>query len=310
MQRRTLLALTVVAALAATAAAPRTAHAELRIVATVPNLAAIARDVGGAHVRVTSMSLPTQDPHFVDAKPSLALELSKADLLIAVGLDLEIGWLPTLQVGARNPAILVGAPGYLECARFVQLLDVPTEKIERSQGDIHPGGNPHYLLDPRRAAAVAVGIAGRLAELDPAHAKDYAANAASFVKRLDAARARWEKLLEGARGTKIVTYHKSWVYLADWLGFEVVATLEPKPGIPPTSKHIAQVLAVGRKAGVKLVLQESYYPDKTSKLVAKKIPAIVISLPGGADLKRGESYIDGMELLVKALAAALVTSTW
>jgi zinc/manganese transport system substrate-binding protein len=280
---------------------PRLAAAELHVVATVPDLAAIARDVGAGHVEVTTLALPTQDPHFVDARPSLALALSKADVLLAVGLDLEIGWLPTLQVGARNPKIQAGSRGYLECAQFVRLQEIPSEKLDRAHGDIHPGGNPHYLLDPRQAELVAFGIAARFGELDPGHAADYAGAARAFVARVEGARKGWEQKLAPLKGQPVITYHRSWVYLTAWLGLDLVATLEPKPGIPPSAQHVATVLGLGRKRGVKVILQESYYPAATSKLVAAKLPAQVVSPAGGADASEG--YIARMDKLVALLAA-------
>jgi zinc/manganese transport system substrate-binding protein len=295
---------TFIIALAALVSLTATAHADLKVVATVPDLAAIAHDVGGSHVSVIAMALPTQDPHFVDAKPSLALHVSRADLLIAVGMDLEVGWLPTLQVGARNAKVQVGARGFLDCGALVRPLDVPTTKLDRASGDIHPQGNPHYLYDPRQAALVAAGIAARMAELDPSNAADYQKNLKTFLAALESARAGWEKQLAPLRGQPVVTYHKSLVYLADWLGFEVIATLEPKPGIPPTSKHVAVVLSAGRKKGVKLLLQEQFYPDSTSKLLAKKLPAQLVMLPGGTDFKAGQSYLQHMDGLVAQLAAA------
>lgn len=278
------------------------AHARVEVVATVPDLAALAREVGGPDVGVTLLALPTQDPHFVDAKPSMALALSRADLLLAIGLDLEIGWLPTLQVGARNPRIQVGAAGYLECAQFARLLEVPTTKLDRSQGDVHAGGNPHYLVDPRNAAAVATGIARKLAELDPAHAAAYDARLQAFLGKLGAARKRWEQTLAGLRGKSVLTYHRSWVYLADWLGFTVVAELEPKPGIPPTAAHITRVLTLARQKGVTLILQEAYYPAQTSKLVASKLPGQLVVLDGGAGASEG--YVERMDRLVATLAKA------
>ena len=284
--------------------AARDAHAAVNVVATVPDLAAIAREVGGKNVSVTALALPTQDPHFVDAKPSLALSIMRADLLIAVGMDLEIGWLPTLQVGSRNAKVQVGGAGFLDCATLVRALEVPQTKVDRAKGDIHPGGNPHYLYDPRQAAIVAAGIAARLAQIDPAHDAEYQANLKAFTAKLDAARARWEKRLAGVRGKPVITYHRSWVYLVDWLGLVDAAELEPKPGIPPTSAHVAEVLVLGRKAGAKVILQESYYPDSTSKLLAGKLPAQLVRLPGGADFRSGQGYVERMDQLVEALAKA------
>src|SRR5215470_10903351 len=211
------------------------ASAATKVVATVPDLAALAKAVGGEKVSVVSLALPTQDPHFVDAKPSLVVDVNSADLLLAVGLQLEIGWLPVLQTSARNPKIQAGGLGYLDCSRFVKLMDVPDRPVDRSQGDIHPGGNPHYLHDPRAVAAVAQGIAAKLAEVDPADAATYQKNAAQFVADLAAARTRWEARLAPFRGAPILQYHRSWVYMVDWLGLDTIEYVEPKPGIPPTA---------------------------------------------------------------------------
>jgi zinc/manganese transport system substrate-binding protein len=169
------------------------ASASVEVVATVPDLAALAREVGGDKVSVTALALPTQDPHFVDAKPSLMLKLNKADLLIAVGLELETGWLPVLQNGARNARILPGGAGYLDCSRHVRVLEAASGPVDRSMGDIHPGGNPHYLFDPRQAAGCATAIAAKLAAIDGANAGAYNANLRRFLERLDQARAGWER---------------------------------------------------------------------------------------------------------------------
>jgi zinc/manganese transport system substrate-binding protein len=281
------------------------ARADLNVVTTLPDLAAITKAVGGDHTSVTTLALPTQDPHFVDAKPNLALALNKADLLIADGLDLEIGWLPTLQLGARNSKILSGNPGYLDASQFVKVLEVPTAKVDRSQGDVHPGGNPHYLHDPRAALAVARGIEAHLAQLDPKNAATYQANLDAFSSALEKARADWEKRLAALRGQPVISYHKTTAYLGDWLGFSTIAYLEPKPGIPPTPSHVAEVLLMGRQKKARLVVQEEYYPDSTSKLVAAKIPAGLVILPSGADFRGGETYIQRMERLVKKLEQGL-----
>src|SRR5262245_45219599 len=196
---------------------PARASAKLGVVATTPDLAAIAREVGGADARVVALALSTQDPHFVDAKPHLALELSKADLLVLTGAGLETGWLPTLLTGSRNGAIQPGSAGYLDCSGLVPLLEMPAVKVDRAQGDIHPQGNPHFSYDPRRVEALAVAIGKRMAELDSAHKAGYFARTKAFVETLRAARARWEAKLGKARGVPIVAYHRSLVYLADWV---------------------------------------------------------------------------------------------
>lgn len=277
------------------------ARAEVRVVATVPDLAALAKAVGGDKVSVQSLALPTQDPHFVDAKPNLVLQLNRADLLLALGLQMEGGWLPVLQTGARNPKILTGGSGFLDASTLVKLLDVPTAAVSRSQGDVHAGGNPHYLYDPRAALRVARGIAARLAQLDPENAKAYEANLARFTQELETARAGWEQRLAGLKGAPVVAFHKSLAYLADWTGFEPVAYLEPKPGIPPNPGHVAQVLAIAKQRGVKMILQESYYPDATARLVAEKVGASVLIVPSGPDVRSGQGYFAWMDGIVAML---------
>jgi len=303
--RNIFFAATLLSSFAGLGVLGRPAHADVEVVATVPDLAALAKEVGGPFVRVTSLSLPTQDPHFVDAKPSLVLRLNKADLLIAVGRELEVGWLPTLQTAARNADILISGKGYLDCSQLVKRLDVPTGPVDRSMGDIHPSGNPHYLYDPRQAQVCAQGIAARLAEIDPRHARAYAQSYQGFVVRAEAARKGWEQRMAPYRGKPVITYHKSWNYLLDWLGLVELANLEPKPGIPPSPRHVVEVLRVGRARGARVVLQESFYPDKTGRLVAKKLDGEVVTLPGGADVASGESYIEHMDHIIDALEAAL-----
>jgi zinc/manganese transport system substrate-binding protein len=281
--------------------APLGASAQLRVVATTPDLAAVAKAVGAGHAEVSTLALPTQDPHFVDARPHLALDLARADLLVAVGLDLEIGWLPTLQAGARNPNIQVGANGFLNCSQFVQVLEVPATKVERSMGDIHPGGNPHYMFDPRQAVKVAAGIGKRMAELDPKHASDYQRGAASFQSDVETARKGWEQALGALRGVKVITYHKSLSYLADWLGLQVIEQVEPKPGIPPNPRHVAHLLGLAHEQGVKLLIQEVWYPTNTSRLVADKAGAKLVSLPSSPDFNQGKTYLDFINELVGRL---------
>lgn len=283
------------------------ARADLNVVATVTDLAALAKEVGGKHTAVKAIALPTQDPHFVDAKPNLVLDLNKANLLLSVGLQLEVGWLPVLMTNARNPAIGPGGPGYLECAPFVQLLEVPIQPVDRSMGDIHAGGNPHYLRDPRAAAEVAKAIAARMGELDPPNRDAYRANLASFLQRLAAARSGWERAMARHRGTPIIGYHRTLAYLSAWLGFTEVDFLEPKPGIPPSPGHVAKVIALGNRRKVRLVVQEIYYPATTSAFVAQKLGAALVTLPGGPDVRRGQTYIDYVGATVAALESALRT---
>ncbi|OJT20310.1 ABC transporter substrate-binding protein [Archangium sp. Cb G35] len=281
------------------------ARADLKVVTTLPDLAAITKAVGGEHVQVTSLSLPTQDPHFVDARPSQTLEVNRADLLIAIGLELEVGWLPTFQNGARNTRILTGSPGYLEAAQFVRTLEVPTTRVDRSQGDIHAGGNPHFLYDPRAALQVARGITDRMASLDQKNAAAYRANLEKFTAELEKARAGWEQRLAGLKGVPVVAFHRTTAYLSNWLGFDTIAYLEPKPGIPPNPAHMAQVVIQARQRKARFILQENYYPTTNSKPVASKIPAPLILFTSGTDFRGGQTYIQHLEDLVTKLENGL-----
>ena len=290
--------------LAALLLAPRLARADLNVVATVPTLASIAKAIGGSKVSVESMALHTQDPHFVDAKPSLAIKLNKADLLLAVGLDLEIGWLPVLQTGARNGDIQTGSKGYLDCSQFIKKMEVPTV-VDRSQGDIHPGGNPHYLYDPRAVSRVAKGIAKRMAKLDPDNRKFYFIKLKRFLQRVRSKTKALRARLAPYRGQPIIGYHKSWAYLADWLGLKQVEFIEPKPGIPPNPAHVAQVLVTARKRHVPVIIQEGFYPDSTTKLIANKSGARLVIVPGGVDFEAGETYLDHLDELATLLQRGL-----
>jgi zinc/manganese transport system substrate-binding protein len=289
----------------ATASAGASARADVNVVATVPDLAALAQEIGGDKVRVTSLALHTQDPHFVDAKPSLVMTLNKADLLIAVGLDLEIGWLPVLQTGARNPTIQHGGAGYLECAGAVEVLEVPKRAVDRRDGDVHPGGNPHFTTDPRQTLRCAQAIAAKLAELDPANAHAFHQGAARLKEQFAARIANWEARMAAHRGTAIVTYHRSWVYLTGWLGLNTVAQLEPKPGVKPTPRHLAKVIGIAATAKARAILQENYYPSRTGALIAKKLAVALIELPAATNFSAGQTYLDHMEVVISRLEKGL-----
>jgi zinc/manganese transport system substrate-binding protein len=280
------------------------ARADLRIVTTTPDLASLAKQVGGSHVQVTSLALHTQDPHWVDARPNLALELSRADLCVLTGLELEIGWLPTLLTGARNGAIQPGGKGYVDASQFVGKLEVPTAPVDRSHGDIHPQGNPHYLLDPRRATKVALGLTAKMAELDPANGGYYREHARELVDKLTQWTKLWEKKLAWLRGKKVIAYHQSLPYLADWLGFTVPIHVQPRPGIPPNPAHVAHVIDLARQTDVKLIMQESWHPAQTSKLIAEQAHVRLVVIPGSPDFRGGQSYVGFMNDVVTRLAEA------
>src|SRR5688500_15114729 len=230
-----------------------TVRAELNVVASLPDFGAIAEAIGGKAVEVTTIARGSEDTHFVDARPSFVRVLNKADLLIEGGADLETGWLPTLVTAARNAKIQGTGKGHLVLSKFVKVLDVPTAPVDRSMGDVHPTGNPHYWLDPRNGKLIAEKIAATLSELDPKNAETYSKNLEAFTKKLDEKWPEWQKKLEALRGAKVITYHKTYEYLAAAFGLEVIAQLEPKPGIEPSATHIAQLVQRAKEAGVKFV---------------------------------------------------------
>jgi zinc/manganese transport system substrate-binding protein len=292
--------------LAALLAAPAPATAALRVVTTTEGLASLAREVGGDRITVTSLSRGLQDPHFVDANPTLAVKLRDADLLVDVGLELEIGWLPPLVNQSRNAAIQPGGARRLTAASFIQVLDVPTGVVDRSAGDLHPGGNPHFLTDPRRGVQVASAVAAKLAELDPAGAAGYQARAAAFKARLDAALARWKATLAPLAGRKVFVHHRTLTYFLDWTGLVDGGEMEPRPGTPPPSSHLADLVTLGRKEGIKACVVENYYDSKSDELVARLIGGTVVKIPGdvGGD-PAATGYQAWLDLLVQRVAAAV-----
>lgn len=285
------------------------AQAKLRVAATLPDLASIAKEVGKEHVDVTALASPRQDPHYVDPRPSLLVALSRADLVVVNGLQLEQSWLQPLLVQARNADIQVGAPGYVDASTFVALLQVPQMQISRAMGDIHPGGNPHFTFDPRRAAQIAAGLAERMARLDPDHTQAYRENAKAFADDMSAlateARARFARLTPKQR--RVVSYHLSLVYLWDWLAIEELINVEPKPGIPPDPAHVAKVLKLMKAQGVSAIVQEEFYPTNVSETLMKLTgaKAKTVILEGGTRFDEGQSYRTHIENILEVLHAAL-----
>ncbi len=279
------------------------AAAKVRVVASVPDLGALAREVGGEDVDVRVLARSTQDPHFVDGRPNLVLEVSRADLLVFNGLELEAGWLPVLLTNARNPKVQAGKPGHLDASTLVTPIDVPQGKVDRSMGDIHPGGNPHYTLDPRNAVKVAEGIAGRLAQVDPERAEAYRKRAAAFAETMNARIAEWSARLSPHAGKPVVTYHRSWAYFTRFAGLKEVAYVEPRPGLPPNAGHVAQVLATMKREKVPLILQEDWYQAATSEQLARLSGATLVRVPG--QTREGTRYVDHLAALVDQTAKAL-----
>ena len=277
----------------------------LRVVTSIETFADLARSVGGAFVKAESLARGYQDPHFVEAKPSLLIPLSRADLLVYAGLDLEIGWLPPLVQGSRNSRIQPGAKGNLDASTAIEVLDLPAGKVDRSQGDIHPRGNPHYWLPPLNALKVAKEIAARLKELDPVHGADYDTNLQKFGAQLKAKASEWSRKAAALRGLKVVPYHKSWSYVSDWLGLREIGYVEIKPGIPPDPKHLAELILRMKAESVRVLLIESFYNRGIAGQVADSAGAKLLVLPSdvGATPKI-QSYLDLVDAVLDALAVA------
>src|SRR5258705_3652410 len=253
--------------------------AVLHVVSSIPTLGSLAKEVGGERIEVESLGKGYQDPHFVEPKPNLMLVLNRADLLLHVGLELEIGWLPPLVLGSRNPKIQPGELGNLDCSRAIPVLDVPTTKLDRSMGDIHPQGNPHYWLPPANAKIIAREIAERLQQLDLDGRAEYEKNLAAFNKRVDAKTREWTPMTKKLKGVKVATYHKSWSYVSHWLGLQEVGYVEPKPGIPPDPQHLARLITSMKQEGARLLLMEDFYNKGIASLVAEKAGAKLLDLP-------------------------------
>lgn len=273
-------------AVAALAAIP--AHATLNLLACEPEWGALARELGGDKVSVYDATTAFQDVHHIQAKPSLLAKARNADLLVCTGAQLEIGWLPILLQQSGNPKIRPGQPGWFEAAAYVPMLEVPA-RLDRAEGDVHPGGNPHIQTDPRNIARVAGALAQRLAQVDPVNADFYQARHQDFAARWQGAVVRWEKEAAPLKGTAVVVQHKGFSYLEAWLGLKQVAALEPKPGMEPTAAHLESVLAQLQRQPAKMVLRAAYNDGRASDWLAQRTRIAVVVLPytvGGSDKAR------------------------
>jgi zinc/manganese transport system substrate-binding protein len=250
--------------------------AKLNVVATLPWIGSLAGDLGGDRIQVATLVKSNQDPHYVEAKPSMILEVRKADLLLFNGLDLEVGYLPVLVESSRNPKIQPGNPGFLDCSQFIEVLDRP-ERADRSMGDVHPQGNPHYHLSPKNILRVAEGIAARLSALEPSGETFYLNQLASFRNRLAAKQKEWERM--SLAGKKFLPYHKFFEYLAADFGFELVGYIEPKPGIPPSAAHLEKLIGIIRKDRPEAMLVTSYYGTKEVAFLAQKTGVKYLVVP-------------------------------
>jgi zinc/manganese transport system substrate-binding protein len=273
-------------------------QAALNVFACEPEWAALAQELGGERVSVYSATTGLQDPHHIQARPSLIARTRNADLMLCTGADLEVGWLPLLLRQAGNPNIQPGKPGYLEAASVVTKLEVPAQ-LDRAAGDVHPGGNPHIQLDPRNIQRVADALLPRLVELDAAGRGYYEARATAFRERWSAALARWEKAGAALKGAPIVVHHKAFPYLINWLGLKEVAVLEPKPGVEPTASHLAEVLAQLQAQPARMIIRTSYQDGRPSEWLAEraKIPAVALpaTIGGTEQAKDLFSLFDDIE---------------
>jgi zinc/manganese transport system substrate-binding protein len=282
------------------------AHAKLNIVVTTPDLAAIAKEVGGDKVEITTLARPTEDPHFVDAKPSFIVKLNHADALIEGGAELEVGWLPPLLTGARNDKLASGQPGRILCNEGIHMLEVPSQ-LTRAEGDIHPLGNPHFVVDPGNASIIAVHLADAFGKLDTSSAEIFRTNGKKFTAALEAKLAEWQAKLAPFKGAKVVSYHKSWPYFAERFGLTMDIFLEPKPGIPPSPAHLAGVITKMKEQHARVIIVDPYLNRKTAETVARSTDAAVVDVaqfPGGVKGTDG-GYIALMDYLVNSLAKAL-----
>jgi ABC-type Zn uptake system ZnuABC Zn-binding protein ZnuA len=297
-----LLALTAVAVVVV--AGP--ARAQLRVVTTTEDLAALAREVGGDRVRVTSIARGYQDPHFVDPKPSFILEMNRADLLIVVGRGLEVSWLPTLITSSRNGKVQPGATGYLDASLNVKILEIPTGQITRAMGDVHPQGNPHYWLDPANGRLIAEAIRDRLTQLQPAERAYFEGRYRDFDERLAEAEARWDATMAPFKGRRVVTYHRSWPNFMERFGLEVVGYVEPKPGIPPSPTHTISLIAEMRAMDIGLIVVEPYFETRTPESIASQVGGRVLELaPSVNGAEEATDYIRLFDYNLSRLVAAL-----
>ena len=278
---------------------------KLNVITATTDLAALAQEVGGDKINVNSIAKGYQDPHFVEAKPSFLLQLRQADLLVIVGLQLEIGWLPPLITQSGNSRIQVGANGYLDASQFAEILEIPQGAITRAMGDVHPLGNPHYWLDPENGRRVAKGIAAKLGEMDPEDAAYFQQRYQDFDRRLSEAEKKWDAEMKPFRGRKVVTYHNSLPNFAKHFGLEVVGFVEPRPGIPPTPSHTLDVINMMKRDGVKVMMVEPYFDRKTPDAIARETGGTVVEyLPSVGGVKDVNTYFQLFDYDIALLTKA------
>lgn len=278
----------------------------LNVVTSTTDLYDIARAVGGPRIAVVHISEGYQDPHFVDPKPSFILQLRKADVFAFVGLDLEIGWMNLLLDGAKNPRIRMGGPGYVDVSQVIPVLDVARGNVDRSQGDVHPRGNPHYWLHPENGRRIARLFRDKFVQLDPAGKAQYDRGLADFTATLNAAEQAWAPLVAQIKGKPVVAYHTSWRYFAEYTGMNIVGFMEPKPGVPPSPSHLLGLVRTMRQTGAKLIIMEPFYNQRTVNVVAKQTGATVLVIPPSVGGEKGlDTYVQLMKHDITQVANAL-----
>jgi ABC-type Zn uptake system ZnuABC Zn-binding protein ZnuA len=304
--QRILTTFSLSAALASTAplAGVSNAVAQLKVVTSTTDLYDIAKEVGGNKITATHIGEGYQDPHFIEAKPSFVLQLRNADVWAFVGLDLEIGWMPLLLQGARNPKLQQGQTGYVDVSKVIPVLDMARGNVDRSQGDVHPLGNPHYWLDPENGRRIAKLFRETFSKLDAKNASVYEANEKAFAGRLDAAEKSWAADLAKIKGQPVVAWHTSWRYFAEYTGMNIVGFMEPKPGVPPSPAHLAGLIQTMKQANAKVIVMEPFYDRKMADVVARQTGAKVLILPPSVGGTKGlDDYIQLMTSDIHQLAS-------
>lgn len=281
---------------------PIEAFAKLNVLATTTTLKSIAESVGGEYIKVTSITKGPQDPHFVEAKPSYMIRARKADLIIAVGLELEIGWLPQIIRGSRNPKIRDGSPGHFEAGRFITPIEVQQSRVDRSQGDVHGLGNPHFTLDPVRAIEIAKALSKRLSQLDASNKAHYQKNVKDFEKKINHKLLGWTERTKQAGIEKVVTYHKTLNYFLHRFNFKLLGEIEPRPGIPPTAKHILSLIETIKREKASCILVESFFETHAAERIKKSVPVQIEVVPTEVNATRKAT---DYEALIEAIVSSI-----
>jgi ABC-type Zn uptake system ZnuABC Zn-binding protein ZnuA len=301
---RAIIALLLLCLGAATAAPPAGAADKIRVVATIPDLKALTEAVGGDLVDVDALARPSQSPHDLEVRPSLMVKVRRADLFVVNGLELD-QWAEVVVQGANNPAVGPGGPGRVDCSRGIPVLEVPATRVDRSMGDVHPSGNPHYTLDPAMAPIVTGNILEGLARIAPRQRPAFERQRAAFLGRLDQAMARWRQLMEPVKGAKVVVYHNDWTYLLTRFGLAQAGTIEERPGIPPSPGHLARLIQQMKEDKVKVVVVEPWSDQKLAGRIAQEAGAKLVVLNARLGAAGADAYITSTDANITTLAQGL-----